>query len=260
MLFRGSIAPQIRTFCTEPKGERHVDPRYGQQPHRSQPRDMSGDAEARYRDMQAAKRQRDLAPATWDDESREQRADRGQRNPTTRQDLNNKARQPVNLKSTLIVVGIVSICALLCVISIGGGILLSGTLNRTPDITSTASLFYSALRGQDYGPAHDLINSNVSQLQQFTQDATDTDRALGHITTWKLISQQGGGTNAKSGAIGSALYQITRAGGTYNAKATPQHTYNIAMTFSYSGSGWQITGYDDLFDVNKLLQSVQAPS
>ncbi len=209
-------------------------------------REIPPDVVQRYQSLQEEMRQAVvLTPAVTQGETREERYQRRQRLRSRREEFQRNARRPLRtFTNPITLAAMIGAIVVLCVVSLAGGAVLGGALSQRGTIASTATKFWTAMEGDDYGAAHDTLDPLIS-LQDFTTKAQNANAAMGAITGWKLVpgSQQGGTTNDQ---VGKATYAVTRAG----AGKIKAQTYDITLNFIYTSSnGWIITQYGALFDV-----------
>ncbi len=217
-------------------------------PIRPQP-EIPPDVEARYKEIQAELQRLPLSPEATAGESRAARLERADRllamrrrfDRMSQRPLAQRARQRTNITIALIA----GLGVLLCIVSLGGGVLLAGVLNRPPDITTTASNFFTSLEGQDYATAHSYVDPHI-EAQSFATQAQAADAGLGQIVSASKKTQAGGTSGM---ATGSATYLVKRQGGpSSDTKNDPTNTYLVQLDFTYSSTqGWLITSYSNLF-------------
>lgn len=209
--------------------------------------DIPPDVERRYQELQEEVRKIDLSPATLAGESHAERFERRQRLRVRRREFEANARYPIagrRMTNPATIAAMIGITVMLCLVSFGGGVALSGLLNRPPDISGTASNFWSSMESRDYALAHSYLNPN-SDLPTFSQGAQLAQTQLGDISKVSLVPKtQVGGTSKDT--TGKAQYSFTRSGGT----CKPAATYTATLLFYYSSSnGWLINDYGSLLAV-----------
>jgi hypothetical protein len=211
--------------------------------------DIPSDVEARYKEMQAELQRLTLSPEATAGESREARLEREDRLLAMRRQFDRMSQRPLSQRArqrTNITIALIAgLGVLLCIISLGGGVLLAGALSRPPDIAATASNFFSALETADYATAHSYVDPHI-EAQTFATQAQAADSGLGSIVSAVKKAQVGGTSGA---ATGSATYLVKRKGGQLSdTKDDPTNTYLIQLDFTYNSSqGWLITNYSALF-------------
>jgi hypothetical protein len=136
---------------------------------------------------------------------------------------------------------------LLCILSIGGGILVNAVISRPPDISGTINGFMDDVKSQDYGQAFTNLSLGAGDLQAFSGTAQTADQLMGDVTNYKLISQLQG----KSGDIAATVnFTVTRAGndGSNGYNKWPGGDYHsIIIHLNYYGGRWEISDVGSLF-------------
>ena len=215
----------------------------------ARPAEIPPDVEARYQAIQAEMQQLQLAPEALAGESREARYAREQRLRKLRREFDAMSRYPLARRQrsgATTVVLMAAVGVLLCMLSIGGGILVNTLLSRPPDISGTISGFMDAIKSQDYATAHTYLGVSALDVQAFTGAAQQADQALGNMTDYQLKEQ----LNGKSGdTTASATFQIMRAGndGSDGYPAWTPHPYLVTIGLNYYSGAWVITNLGGMF-------------
>ena len=139
----------------------------------------------------------------------------------------------------------------LCVLSIGGGILVNGILNRAPDIGGTITGFMDDITAQHYSDAHAFLPTGGQDALSFQSAAETADNTMGQVVKYHKDNQDGG----KSGdIIATVTFTVARAGITSKqAAATGFNTHaaasypSIVIIMNYIGGAWKISDYGSLF-------------
>jgi hypothetical protein len=218
------------------------------------PRELPEDVQRRYDELQAEIRQLEISREAREGESREERYARQQRLRYYRRELDRVSRYPLarRQRANATAIGAIVVVALvLCVVSFAGGALITGILNRPADITSVATPFWNDMTIQDYADAHNYLDPQSGNVQDFTAEATQADKDMGTID--KVVSPPTPrlGSNV---SFTSATYVVYRTG-TYNGQPTKfkANKYNITLNFNYNPNGglgsnaWTIIGVGNLF-------------
>ncbi|MBA3826788.1 MAG: hypothetical protein H0X24_23195 [Ktedonobacterales bacterium] len=222
----------------------------------ARPSEIPPDVEARYRAIQAEMQQLQLAPEALVGESREARYARQQRLRQLRREFDAASRYPLARRqrsAATTVVLMASVGVLLCMLSIGGGVLVNNILSRPPDISGTITNFMDDIKSQDYSSAYTYLAQNGQDVQAFIGTAGTADNAMGNVIKYQQISQ----INGKSGDVtASVTFNITRAGNDstdlgYDKR--PGGVYpSIVVIMTYGGDKWRVSDYGSLFRVVPL--------
>lgn len=209
----------------------------------AQPPEIPDDVEARYKAIQEEMQSLELAPEAIAGESREARFAREERIKALRREFDTMARTPLakrRPKTGITVLVMLGAAVLLCVLSIGGGVILGSILSRPPDFTSAANSFFGYVEQQDYSSAVSLMTRGFVPIT--IQDlGTTADSDYGPVTSFTQLVQVGG----KSGDTDAVVqYKIVRSGGTKHQGA---FSYYIIMKFTYTAGAWLLYDYGDLF-------------
>ncbi len=220
------------------------------------PREIPEDVQRRYAELQAEIQRLDVSPQTRVGESRQERYARQQRLRQYRRELDKMARYPMARRSRTsptTVLAMVGIALLLCVLSFGGGALLTGILNRPVDISSVANPFWQAMETQQYDVAHGYLDPRSENLQDFTNTARKADNDMGAIDKVTPASQSKTGAGV---SFASATYLVHRTGGTLFKSAT----YKITLNFNYNANSGFGSNQWTIIDIGSLLTDPQPSS
>jgi hypothetical protein len=205
--------------------------------------EMPDDIERRFAELQGEMQRVDLSPSTVAGETREERYERVKRLQAHRREFDSMSRYPLAKRARtnpITIIAMAGISVLLCMFSFIGGTLLNGVINRPAQFTDVSTYFWQYMVTQQYDSASRYVTKEVGTVVSFSQQANDTDTALGKISKITPLSQNQNGSSAKG------IYTVTRAGGTVN-KQQNDSTVQLSFVYNSNSNSWQINSVGTLF-------------
>jgi hypothetical protein len=241
------------------QGANRVNPK--QNPVR--PTEIPHDVEARYKAIQDEIQRLQPSPEVLAGETREARYARQRRLRQLRREFDAASRYPLARRQrsgATTVVLMAGLGILLCMLSVGGGVLVNNILNRPPDITGTITNFMDDIKAQNYSDAHTYLSSSAQDVQSFLGTASTADDIMGVVTKYQKTGQINGLAGQTSATV---TFTVNRAGNDQDNgydKSAPASYSSIVIIMNYINGAWQILDYGSLFSAPSPTTPTPAPA